>query len=929
MSVRPFRKAVRPFYPALIGSMMWSPVVFADDRTETLKSSKSEDIVVTGSYLGGAGNKTANPVQIISAKDIQKTSAISLGDYLTRLPSVGSSGTPNTRTNGGGGVSCTDLRNLGQGRVLILIDGKRTAMNAGSECVDLNAIPVQQIDRIEILKDGGSELYGADAVSGVINIRLKHDLTGGNLTIKGGITQYGDSRSGLISGYKGFNFDHGRGNVTLFGQYDTTGPISSRDRRWAALPQNDNPASGAPGFGSSIIPSGVAFNPVTGKRMVPDGNGSFRAFQSSDLYNFAEGSMLQNYHQNAALSGDAHYDLNSHITLYSNVRYSHTTASRQLSPSPVQGSIPPSSLPSSWIIPADSPDNPWGKDYAVTKRMEDVGYRQNDFAVDTWTVIGGAKGHIVGDWQYDASMTYGVSQLTAQTQNMVNYRHLLETTGTEQLDPSSSSSAVRYNPDICVAASGCVLQNPFAPYSEQAANYARFTQRDHADYQMRDVNLRFHNNHVLSLPYRHGGQIGLAFGMEHRSEQLSYKPDPVVERGDSTGATTAYTGGGFHVTEGYVEGKIPLLEHAFLARDLTVDLQGRVSAYNTFGTTKNWKVGLHWAPVQDIAFRATLGTSYRQPSIYSLYGGRTLSYPSASDPCSQAGAYGARAGTVRARCLSEGINPETFSSAFVGQLPTLSGGNAALKPETGRTYTIGTVVTPHWVPHLSLSVEYWHYTLQNMISAPGTQYILDGCYTGTEPQLCSLVSPRSTSGQLTAISAVQQNLGGLRTNGLDIDLTYRMRLGRQDSLFLSENYQQLIGYFQQYTPGGAWRNYTGRLLYLSGSGMPRERSYTTVSWQHGAFSLTYMVQYIGGMHWNDGTNDLAPQTAGRTRSPGVFLQDVTVGYRAGRWAFNTGINNLFNRQPPFVVDGASNTAVAQYSGFIPGRYVFAQAGVDF
>ncbi|KXV79975.1 TonB-dependent receptor, partial [Gluconobacter japonicus] len=171
---------------------------------------------------------------------------------------------------------------------------------AGSECVDLNAIPVQQIDRIEILKDGGSELYGADAVSGVINIRLKHDLTGGNLTIKGGITQYGDSRSGLISGYKGFNFDHGRGNITLFGQYDTTGSIASSDRQWAALPQNDNPASGAPSFGSSIIPGGVAFNPVTGKKMVSDGNGGFRSLQSSDLYNFAEGSMLQNYHQNAA-----------------------------------------------------------------------------------------------------------------------------------------------------------------------------------------------------------------------------------------------------------------------------------------------------------------------------------------------------------------------------------------------------------------------------------------------------------------------------------------------------------------------------------------------------------------------------------------------------------------------------------------------------
>lgn len=191
-------------------------------------SPKSETIMVTGSYLRSSNNSSANPVQVITAKQIQQTSATSLGDYLQRLPSVGSSGTPNQQTNGGGGVSCTDIRNFGSKRVLILIDGKRTAINAATSCVDLNTIPIEEIASVEMLKDGGSELYGADAVSGVINIKLRHDVTKATITMRGGISQYGDAKTGLLSAMKGFNFDHGRGNVTLFGQYNTSGGIMSR-----------------------------------------------------------------------------------------------------------------------------------------------------------------------------------------------------------------------------------------------------------------------------------------------------------------------------------------------------------------------------------------------------------------------------------------------------------------------------------------------------------------------------------------------------------------------------------------------------------------------------------------------------------------------------------------------------------------------------
>lgn len=901
----------------------------ADETTER-SSSSTEHFLVTGSYLGSRHESSSNPVQTITARDIQRTSATSLGDYLARLPSIGSSGSTNNTTNSGKGAVCTDLRNLGSERVLVLIDGKRTTLNAGSECVDLNTIPLQQIERVDILKDGGSGLYGADAVAGVINIHLKHDLTNGGITLKGGLTQEGDNRAGQISAYKGFGFDRGRGNITLFGQYDTTGPLYSRDRRWAALPQNDNPAHGTPSFGSSIIPSGVIFEPGTSKRLVPRGDGSFRSYDTSrDAYNFGQNSTIANAHQNGALSLDAHETLSHLITLYGTARFSRSVVARDMSPAPVQGSVPPSTLPSSWVLPAGNPDNPWGQDTTITKRMAELGPRQQSITTHTLTLIGGLRGHLTRQWDYDLSMTYGRSRLTSRTANMVNYRHLLNSTGTQALEPSSSKSAVRYNPTLCTQASGCVLHNPFTPYQGQAARYIRFTQKDRALYQMRDFNARLRNPHLARLPYRYGGIVGVALGMEHRGEQLSYMPDETVARGDSAGTTGAYTGGGFAVTEGYVESRLVLLRKAPLARDLSIDLQGRLSAYNNFGTTKNWKVGGHWAPTQDISFRATVGTSYRQPGLYNLYSGRTLGYPSAADPCAQTRSYGASTGRVTARCRNEHINPDTFSSAFVGQLPTLSGGNNALRPETGRAFTLGMDLTPRFVRAFHLSVDYWHYSLQHMIATLSTQTLLDGCYTGSNPNFCQLIAPRSSNGQLTAISALPQNTGGMKTDGVDMNMTYHLPLSLHDTLSFSENFQYLLSYRQRYTRNGEWHNFTGRMLYLNGNGMPRHRSYTTVTWRHDHVSLTYHVNYIGMMRWNDGTHDLTSSTAGRTRTAGIFLQDITLTYQSRRWQATVGLNNMFNRRPPFVADGAFNTASSLYGGFISGRSVFAQVGLTF
>ncbi|EHH67860.1 TonB-dependent receptor domain-containing protein [Gluconobacter morbifer] len=899
----------------------------------SIDTGRAETVVVTGSALSTSNNTNANPVQIVTNKQIEQTGATTLSDFLQRLPSVGSSSQTNSQTNGTGGTACTDLRNLGTNRVLVLIDGKRAAINGESSCFDMNTINVHQVASVEILKDGGSELYGADAVSGVINIKLKHNLNDANITIRGGITDRGDGQTGMISGYKGWNFDHGKGNVTVAGSYMTQSGIMQRNRAWANPVQSNDPLSASDvTFGSSIPTAGRYFKD-DGSSLVGNltNSNNLHNYSNADRYNYGQDQQLTNSLQDATLSFDAHYDINDHFTPYANFNYSHRNSSAYMAPMPAMGSIYPSTMPSAIEIPANAPYNSLGEEVQMYRRMGEWGNRRTENASDTYTGIGGIKGDITHGWKYDVSYTYAWNQDMDQTSGVGNYTKLLNSYGLTPTTPGDPNSLLTYSPTLCSSSPGCVAADPFGKMSPQSAAYSNYTSHDHYYYQMRDLNVRINNNHVAHMPWNNGGDLGIALGMEHRGEQLSYSPDPLVAAGQTLTNSASYTGGGFNVTEGYLEGQIKLLKNAFLAKDLTIDAQGRYSAYNTFGGTKNWKASINWAPIRDIRFRATLGTSYRQPNVYELYGGQSLGYASATDPCDsvQAATYGAASPLVAANCAKQGINTKTFSSAFAGQAPTLYGGNKALRPETGKTYTVGTIITPRWIPGLTASVEYWHYTLKNMISYLSSQYIMDQCYTGSNTNYCGDIT-RLSSGQLNAVNATYDNIGGLKTSGIDFDLDYHIRVSRQDVLSLSNNFQQLVSYLQQNEVGGKWYNYAGRMFYQNGSGNPRVRDYASATWQHGAIGITYMMQYTGGMRWNDGTSDLTRANGyGRTKTPGIFSHDITVTYRWKDWNFQGGVNNLLDKKPPFVADATENSAAGLYGDLYTGRYVFLQAGVNF
>lgn len=901
-------------------------------RTADSAAGGTEAVTVTGSFLRQGRNTSPNPVQIISSKDIQQTGITNVGDFLQRMPSIGSSGLGNADTNGGDGVSCTDLRNLGSSRVLVLIDGKRvtqTGMSGGS-CVDMNTIPVMAIQSIEILKDGGSELYGADAVSGVINIKMRHNINTGGINVRGNITQRGDNRTGLISGYKGWNFDHDRGNITIMGQYDTQGGVMMKDRAWSRNPQSNDPADPASvSYGSIISTRGTYFGSDTWNS---NNQGGLVPYSAANRYNYNKDTSLLNNTQNGSLMGDAHYDFNKHFTLYSNVMYSHKTSWTQMAPMPAMGSVAPSTLPSAIWIPENYPGNTSGEELQMYRRMAEFGNRKTETAVDSLTAKVGASGEIIANWMYDASFTFGSTMSSFQTSGVGDYSKLLREWGLDAVTPGDSGSDLMYNPNSCVGYTGCVQSSALAALSPEAAKYANYTEHDHSQYTMRDFNARIHNDHVVKMPYKGGGDLGIALGMEHRGEQMSYHPDPLIASGGSLTNTVLPTGGGFNVSEAYLEGNLTLLHNVPFAKNLSVDGQGRYSSYNTFGSTYNWKAGINWAPVRDVAFRGTLGTSFRQPSVSELYGGTLMSYNGANDPCdmSQITTYGGRQAAVMANCMNRGINPSTFQQSGSGQVPTLNGGNSKLQPETGRTYTFGATFTPHWIPGLSTSASFWHYNVSHTISALSTQYVLDSCYTGSDPSMCNNIT-RLSNGQINTVSALNANLGSMTTSGVDWDLSYRFRVSEADWFMIENNFQRLVSFKQQMTPGGPHYNYLGSITYQSqGTSNPTVRDYATLSWHHNNFSVTYMMQYISGMHWNDGTYTIHKADGyGRVSTPSMVLQDLTFNYNLKRWNFQFEIQNLTDKQPPFLVNTSSNSNDSTYGGWYAGRTFLLQAGMNF
>ncbi len=904
--------------------------------------SAPESVEVTGTRLRTSNTTSVAPIAVITAAQITQSSAQTIEDVLRKVPSIGTQGISASNNNGGNGASCIDIRNLGINRTLVLVDGRRfvhTPDGGGGDCVDLDTIPIAMVDRIEILKDGASTIYGADAIAGVINVILKKNFVGSQINVGGDVSASGDNKEGDIQGTTGFDFAQGRGNLALSGRYIDRGPIEQKDRDWATPVVSADNGPGEPysvGSGFPVagrifgVPDGNSSDTVINNQLVPFKNSYLGAGVNPNIngrYDFGATQQLADRETQGNLAAITHFDVNSHLTLYGEAYYTHKDTQEQLSGQPITGNP---NTGQSFDIPAG---NPFAESYGINnlvqedRRITDLDPRIYQTHSDTWQVTGGARGNIIGNYNYDLYYTYGRAVTNIDTSGQVNFTNLEQTVGFQSLNDGVIDDGI-YNPGVCRAP--CALGNPFGANNESkaAANYFLFTSNERATYQFRDIGGTVTNNKIVQLPY---GPLGVAIGFEHRGEQGSDRPDPIIETGQSTAAISAPTGGGFNVTEAFGELQIPILKNLIGAKDLSGDISGRWSDYNTFGSVYNYKLSLNWSPTRDIRFRANVASGTRQPAISEAFGGQSLAFNTANDPCAQVTSYGALAGIVAANCNRQHL-PAGFTQVS-SQIATLVGGNPALQPETSHTYTIGTVLTPRWIPALSVTLDYYHTKIANQIGSLDTQFIVDSCYTSANlsSSFCNAINGRTATGQINQVSALESNLGEVHTNGIDLEANYLIKLGGGNNIELSTDFNDTIGYTEQLLPGGPFVNLKGRLSTISTnnlalSGYPVIRDNSTITYSKNKFSFSWTLRYIDGLLYNNG-GDADPAVNRFTRTNEVFYHDIEATYNWRKIQFVAGIDNVFDRTPPFVVGTGTNTEPAVYD--VIGRLFYAKLQFKF
>jgi outer membrane receptor protein involved in Fe transport len=288
---------------------------------------------------------------------------------------------------------------------------------------------------------------------------------------------------------------------------------------------------------------------------------------------------------------------------------------------------------------------------------------------------------------------------------------------------------------------------------------------------------------------------------------------------------------------------------------------------------------------------------------------------------------------VAANCARQGVKAGYTQPG--AQIPTLVGGNSNLQPESSRTYTIGTVMTPRFIPNLSATIDYFHTKIENSIGTLPSQSIVDGCYESVNlsSPLCNQIAQRTTTGQLTQVTALTQNLGEVRTSGIDFDLNYLVRLGGGHMLSFSNELVDTIGYTEQLTPDGPFVNIKGRISAINTqtyiSGYPVIRDNLTATYSKAAFSFSWTTRFIDGMKFNNGTTDAVEGVQRYARVNEVFFHDILATYNFKKIQFIAGIDNLFDRTPPFVLDGTTNTAPNVYGQDILGRLFYAKLQFRF
>ena len=836
-------------------------------------------ITVTGSHIKRAAISGVGPVTVIDRETIERSGATSVETLLQRIPA--SAGFAGNQTNAywaenGYGTTQVNLRGLGVNRTLVLLNGRRV-VNGGTganSSVDLNIIPIAMVERIEVLKDGASAIYGADAVAGVVNLITKRNFNGVEASVRYGQTFEGDGKeksADLVWGRTGQ-----AGSIMAGVNYSETGTVNMADRAACGLGESDGQlvcfGSSSTIGGRAVLPDGTSIN----FNQDPNGDGDFYEPYSPAKHNYNSNPYLNAVNPIKRLSLNAFGTLNvsENVSAFAELMYTHRESDQIATPGTL-GIYRPIE------IAADHPTNPTGQDLLLQRRrLQEAGVREFFQEVDTSRLVLGLNGRLGMDWDWNVAFNVGRNTGIDGSTNVANLDRVEQT-----LDRSICSDAPG-------AAIPCADYLGYGDVTQQVLDYIMFTSGDTGGNSQESFTANLSGD-LFELP---AGRVGMATGIEIRKEEGWRDPDPLTVASIANTNQQDPIAGEYLAKEAFVEFAVPLLADTFLAQSLTLNAAGRYSDYDLFGSDTNYKVGLDWQVVPSLKIRANYATAFRIPNIPELFGGVAEGNLTTTDPCSGWSSLPSSS-VVYQNCQASGV-PVGYVQLGNSVLTTV-GGNQNLEPEDAETLTVGAVWTPEFLSGLTLTLDYFRINIDNAIQRIDGSTKLAVCYDTPDlaHQFCGsdTFTRNPLTGEIDFLSSQPVNAATERVSGVDLGMLYEFSLAEWNNT-LAWDVSYLNNYDVRPFDGAEEIHYAGKITGGRGS-FAHWRSFASLTTQRGPWSGTYSVQYIGRADdINAAEGDIGDH------APSLTYHNVQAKYAFGAQAeIAVGVDNLWDKKAPFIL----------------------------
>ena len=809
-----------------------------------------ERVVVTGSAIKRLDAESSVPVTTLKMNDIREQGLTTVEQILSTLTaSQSSQGTSQAVGASTGGASFADLRGIGANKTLVLLNGRRIANNAfDGSAPDLNMIPLAAIERIEVLRDGASSLYGTDAIGGVINFITRKDYEGGTVTLGYDSPQHAGGKTRNANAGFGFG-DLDKQGFNVFGFVDLqkqdaiNGTQRDFNKRYpGGISSNTAPANYYTGTGDVVVynPAGPA---CSGNNLLPSGDGTSCYISTSPYVDYTPESQRTSGMLKGTLK------LNNDHQIGAEYFITRSTVKTQIAPVPY-GAL---SMTSSSPFYPNNPDLNGG-DLVVKWRDTVNGPRRDKNTNQQQRFLLTADG-TVANWDYSVGGSYNINKVTeALTHGYANGTVITQGVRDGIINPFGDQTPEGLALLQSAAAAGTLMTGKGETW-----------------------NLDAHASREIGDWFGVGRGAAIAVGTEFRQEKFSQKANEDYAKivVSSTGVDPATNSVGERkVYALYTELNVPVLK----TLDVTAAL--RYDKYNDFGNTTNPKVSFRFQPSKEVLVRGSYSTGFRAPSLYELHAAQTYT----------------NSGTVSDPLLC----PTGTGSALncKTQFQVLNGGNTELKPEKSKSATLGFQFAP--LNDLNFGVDFWWLRLKNLIGVIGDASLYDPDNYGQFGQYFH----RNAAGQLSTdgtscpgancgyIDVRQQNLGGTNTNGFDLNGSYRLRTAYGNVTFgLNSTYVTKYE-FQEYQ-NGPWNQ---NVAVYAGAG-------PVFRWQHTINAVwSYANKYTVGLtaHHKSGYMDdplLEEGAANRVSSYTTF--DLFGVYKPIKaLSLTAGVRNLFDRDPP-------------------------------